>query len=57
MDGVSSEMVSQSVAAVCQVMKAAQEQYIEMAEKLIAVSTEIAVGLEAGKGQLLDIIA
>ncbi len=57
MDGVSPDMVAQSVEAVCQVMKAAQAQYIELAEKMIKVTTEIAVGIETGKGKLLDIIA
>lgn len=57
MDGISTEIVAQSVEAMNQVMKAAQAQSMELAQKMIAVTTEIALGVEAGKGELLDIIA
>lgn len=57
MDGVSVEMVAQSVEAMNQVMKTAQAQTTELAQKMVAVTVEIALGVEAGKGELLDILA
>jgi len=56
MDGISSEMVAQSVEAVNQVMQSAQAQTIEIAQKMIAMTAEIKVGVEAGKGELIDIL-
>lgn len=57
MDGVSADIVAQSVNALNQVMQAAQAQTIELAEKMVAATVEIALGVEAGKGELLDILA
>lgn len=55
MDGVSS--VSQSINAVNDMLQMAQAQTIKTAEKMMKVSVEMAVGLEQGKGQLLDLVA
>ncbi len=57
MDDVSADMVAQSVNALNQVMQAAQAQTIELAEKMVYATVEIALGVEAGKGELIDIIA
>ncbi len=56
MDGVSADMVAQSVQALNQVMQYSQAQTIELAEKMVAATVEIAVA-EAGKGTIIDILA
>ncbi len=56
MNGISSEMIAQSVEAINQVMQTAQAQTIEIAQKMVAMTTEMKVGIEAGKGELLDIL-
>lgn len=56
MDGITSEMIAQSVEAANQVMKSAQAQSIEIAQKLISMTAEIKLGIEAGKGELIDIL-
>ena len=57
MDGISSEIIAQSIEAVNQVMKSAQAQSIEIAQKMISMTAEIKVGIEEGKGELIDILA
>ncbi len=57
MDGVSADIVARSVDSLNQVMKTAQAEMLELAEKMVAATVEIALGAEAGKGELLDIIA
>ncbi len=57
MDGVSADIVARSVDALNQVMKTAQAETLELAEKMVAATVEIALGAEAGKGELIDIIA
>ncbi len=57
MDGVSTDIVSQAVIALNQVMRNAQSETLELAEKMVAATVEIALGAEAGKGELIDIIA
>lgn len=57
MDGVSADMVARSVDALNQVMKTAQAETLELAKKMVAATVEIALGVEAGKGELIDIIA
>lgn len=50
-------MVVRSVDALNQVLKMASSEGIELAEKMVKVTAEIALGVEAGKGELLDIVA
>ena len=57
MDRISSEIIAQSIEAVSQVMKSAQVQYIEIAQKMISMTAEIKVGIEEGEGELIDILA
>ncbi len=56
MDGISSEMVAQSIEAVNQVMKSAQAQSIEIAQKMISMNVEMKLAVEEGKGELIDIL-
>ncbi|MBD3319891.1 MAG: hypothetical protein GF350_02230 [Chitinivibrionales bacterium] len=53
MDGVSS--VSQSVEAVSRILQMANQESIEMAEKMVKVSVEMALSQEPGKGANLDV--
>ena len=49
--------VGASIAALNQVMVDASQKSMEMAEKLVKVSVEMAVGQEAGKGGSFDQLA
>ncbi len=55
--GVSADVVAQSVEAVNRVMQAAQAQSIEIAKKMIAMQVEMLLGVEPGKGEIIDIVA
>jgi hypothetical protein len=55
MDAVSA--VSGSVQAMNQVMQYAAKASTDMADKLVKLSVEMAVGKEAGKGELFDAVA
>lgn len=57
MDGVSSDIVAQSVDALNKVMQSAQAQTVELAQKMVEATLEIKLGVEAGKGELIDILA
>ncbi len=58
MDGISVETISSSIEAMSDVMEMAQIKSIELAEKMVAVQTEIALSLakEAGKGEVIDML-
>jgi hypothetical protein len=47
----------QSIEAVTQLLKDAQARNLDLAMKMVRVSTEIAVGAEYGKGALIDVSA
>lgn len=53
MDPISA--ASQSIEAVTELLKDAQARNLDLAMKMIRVSTEIAVGVEYGKGDLIDV--
>lgn len=55
MDGIS--RVGQSIEAVSQVLELATAESTELAKKMVAVSVEMALGSEVGKGQLFDAVA
>ncbi|MBD3345533.1 MAG: hypothetical protein GF401_10765 [Chitinivibrionales bacterium] len=55
MDGVSS--VAQSVQALNQVLQSANKETVEMAEKMVKVNVEMALGAELGKGGSVDVSA
>ncbi len=57
MDGISNEIISKSVETMNQVMKSAQNKNLEIAEKMVSMNLEIALGVENGKGELLDVVA
>lgn len=57
MDAVSSAHVSQSIEAVNQIMQQANQQSIEMAEKLMKVGVEMSLRAEPGKGENIDLVA
>ncbi len=54
MDGASA--VGQSIEAVNQVLKTAQTAEIELSKKMIKAGHEQRMGVEAGKGQMLDVV-
>ena len=59
MDGVSSvsgDVVAQSIEAVNQILKVAQAENIEIAQKMIAMQAEMMLGVEPGKGEIIDIV-
>ncbi len=49
--------VAQSIDAVNQVMQAAQIKAIQTAEKMMKVNVAMTLGQEAGKGNLIDMVA
>lgn len=55
MNGISN--VSQSIDAVNQILQSAQAKTIKTAEKMIKVNTEMALGKQTGKGELIDLFA
>ncbi len=55
MDPVSN--VARSIEAVNGILETAQKASMETAEKMIEVQTAMALGTEAGKGELVDITA
>ena len=60
MDGISSvsaDIVAQSIEAVNQLLKVAQAENLEIAQKMIAMQAEIMLGVESGKGEIIDIVA
>ena len=60
MDGISSvsaDVVSQSIEAVNQILKFAQAENLEIARKMITAQAEMVLGVESGKGEILDIVA
>lgn len=60
MDGISSvsaDVVAQSIEAVNQILKVAQAESLEVAQKMIAMQAEMILGLESGKGEIIDIVA
>lgn len=54
MDGASA--VGQSIEAANQVLKTAQTAEIELSKKMIKAGHEQRLGVEAGKGQMLDMV-
>ena len=57
MDPLSSDVILQSAEALNQIIQSAQAQAIELAEKMVYATMEIRLGAEAGKGELLDLLA
>ena len=55
MDGVAA--VASSIEAVNRVFQAANSETLKAVEKMMKVSVEMALGKEAGKGELLDMVA
>jgi hypothetical protein len=55
MGSVSASGVSQSVDAVNQILMMASKESLEMAEKLMKVTVQAAVGKDAGKGGGVDV--
>ena len=54
---VSVDVVAQSIEAVNQLLKVAQAESIEVAQKMIAMQAEMILGVESGKGEHIDIVA
>ena len=57
MNSISTDIVSQSIQTTNQVLVSAQAKNLELAQKLLKVTTQIKMGAESGKGELLDVIA
>ncbi len=57
MDPVSIARSAASVDQMFKVLQSSQAQVTEMSEKLLRVAVEAALGKEAGKGELIDLIA
>ena len=57
MSAVSSASVAQSIEAVNAILVQASEKNIAMSKKLMAVSVEMALTCEAGKGGAVDTVA
>lgn len=56
-NSISTDIVSQSIQTTNQVLVSAQAKNLELAQKLLKVTTQIKMGAESGKGELLDVIA
>jgi hypothetical protein len=52
-----SNTTAQSIEAINQVLKQSNAQTIETAKKMVKVNAEMAIGKEAGKGEMIDLMA
>jgi hypothetical protein len=57
MDGVSQAQAGASIDAVNRLLETATSAVIRQVDKMMKVAVEMAVGIEAGKGQNIDVFA
>ncbi|MGD9200671.1 MAG: hypothetical protein PVI26_03830 [Chitinispirillia bacterium] len=57
MNRISTDITNQSIQAINQILENAQQKNLVLAQKLLQVNTEMKLGTESGKGELLDVVA
>ena len=57
MNNIPTDIISKNIQTTNQILTNAQLKSLELAQKLLQVNTEIRVGTESGKGELLDVVA